>query len=71
MFRMLIHELLNTDPYIVPEYAPLIVLDIKSAMFMANNSKYTKHTSQIKRRMDLIGNGEMVICTRLTGVREV
>ena len=28
-FRMLIHELLNKDPYIVPEEAPLIVLDRK------------------------------------------
>ena len=31
-FRMLIHELLNKDPDIVPEEAPLIVLDSKSAM---------------------------------------
>ena len=30
-FRMLIHELLNKDPYIVPEEDPLIVLDSKSA----------------------------------------
>ena len=31
-FRMLIHEFLNKDPDIVPEEAPLIVLDSKSAM---------------------------------------
>ena len=31
-FRMLIHELLNKDPYIYPEEAPLIVLDRKFAM---------------------------------------
>ena len=31
-FRMLIHELLNEDPNIVPEEAPLIVLDSKYAM---------------------------------------
>ena len=31
-FRMLIHELLNKDPDIVPDKAPLIVLDSKSAM---------------------------------------
>ena len=31
-FRMLIYELLNKDPDIVPEEASLIVLDSKSAM---------------------------------------
>ena len=31
-FRMLIHELLKNDPDIVPEEAPLIVLDSKSAI---------------------------------------
>ena len=31
-FRVLIHELLNKDPDIVPVEAPLIVLDSKSAM---------------------------------------
>ena len=31
-FRMLIHELLNKDPDIVPEESPLIVLDSKYAM---------------------------------------
>ena len=43
-FRMLLHELLNEDPYIVPDEVPLIVLDSKSAMSMANNGKDTKHT---------------------------
>ena len=38
-FRMLINELLNKDPDIVPEEAPLIVLDSKSDMCMANNCK--------------------------------
>ena len=33
---MLIHELLNKHPDMVPEEAPLIVLDSKSAMCMAN-----------------------------------
>ena len=42
-FRILIHELLNKDLDIVPEEAPLIVLDSKSAMCMANNVKDTKH----------------------------
>ena len=31
-FSMLIHELLNKDPYIVPEEAPLILLDSKSSI---------------------------------------
>ena len=38
-FRMLIHELLNKDPDIVPEEAPLIVLDSKSDMCMSKNGK--------------------------------
>ena len=57
-FRMLIHELLNKDPDIVPEEYPLIVLDSKSAMFMANNGKDTKHTRHIARRINFVGYGE-------------
>ena len=57
-FRMLIHELLNKDPEIIPEEAPLIVLDSKSAMCMAKNSKDTKHTRHIARRMHFVRNGE-------------
>ena len=56
-FRMLVHELLNEDPDMVPKEAPLIVLDSKSAMCMANNCKYTKHTRHISRRMNLVTNG--------------
>ena len=57
-FRMLIHELLNKDPDMVPKEAPLIVLDSKSAMWMANNGKDTKHTRHIARRMHFLRNGE-------------
>ena len=57
-FRILIHEFLNKDPYIVPEEAPLIVLDSKSAMCMANNGKDTKHTRHISRIMNFVRNGE-------------
>ena len=57
-FRMLIHELLNKDPDIVPKEAPLIVLDSKSAMYMAKNSKDTKHTRHISRRMHFLRNLE-------------
>ena len=57
-FRMLIHELLNKDPYIFPEEAPLIVLGSKSAVCMANSGKNTKHTRHIARRMHFVSNGE-------------
>ena len=57
-FRMLIHELFNKDPYIVPEEDPLIVLDSKSAMCMAQNGKDTKHTRHIVSRIHLVRNGE-------------
>ena len=56
--RMLIHELLNKDPCIVPEEAPLIVLYSKSAMCMDKNGKYTKHTRHIARRMNFVRNGK-------------
>ena len=55
---MLIHELLNKDPDIVPEEAPLIVLDSKSAMCMAKNVKDTKNTRNIARRMHFVRNEE-------------
>ena len=38
-FRMLINELFNKDTDIVLEEAPLILLDSKSSMCMANNVK--------------------------------
>ena len=57
-FRMLIHELLNKDPDIVPEEAPLIVLDSKYAMYMDKNVKDTKLTRHIARRMYFVRNGE-------------
>ena len=59
-FRMLVHELLNEDPEIVPKEAPLIVLDSKSAMCMDKNGKDTKHTRHIARRMHLVRNGKKV-----------
>ena len=57
-FRMLVHELLNEYPDMVPKEAPLIVLDSKSAMCMAKNGRYTKHTRHIARRMHFVRNGE-------------
>ena len=46
---MLIHELLNNYPYVVPLEAPLIIFDGKLAVCMAKNSKDTKQTRQIAR----------------------
>ena len=57
-FRMLIHELLNKDPDIFPEEAPLIFLDSKYAMCMAKNDKNTKHTRHLARIMHFVRNGE-------------
>ena len=55
---MLIHELLRKDPGIVPEVAPLIILDINSDVCMAKNGKDTKHNSHIARRVHLVRNCE-------------
>ena len=57
-FRMLIHELLNEDPDMVPKESPLIFLDSKSAMCMAKNGKDTKHTRHVARIMHFVRNGE-------------
>ena len=60
-FMILIHELLNEDPDMVPEKYPLIVLYTKSTMCMAKNGKYTKHTKHtrhITRRMHFVRNEE-------------
>ena len=55
---MSILELLNKDPDIVPEEAPLIVLDSKSGMCMDKNGKDTKHPSNIARGLHFVRNGE-------------
>ena len=55
---MLVRELLNEDPDIVPKEAPLLVLDSKSAMCMAKNGRDTKHTRHIARRIHFVRNGE-------------
>ena len=57
-FRMLIHELFNKDPDIVPEEAPLIILDSKSDFCMAENGKDTKHTRHVARRVNFVRNDE-------------
>ena len=50
-FRMLIHEFLNKDPDIVPDEAPLIILDSKSTVCMDHTRKDTTQTSHIYRRV--------------------
>ena len=57
-FRMLVHELLNEDLYMVPKEPILIVFDSKYAMYMDKNGKDTKHTIHIARRMHFVRNGE-------------
>ena len=57
-FRMLINEFLNKDTDIVPEEAPIIILDSKYTVCMSKNGKYTKHTSHISRRVHFVSNGE-------------
>ena len=50
--------MLNKDPDIVTEEAPLIVLGSKSAMCMAKNDKDTKHTKHIASKMHFVRIGE-------------
>ena len=42
----------------VPEQASLVILDIKSAVCMANNGEDTKHTRHISIRMHFVRNSE-------------
>ena len=57
-FRTLIHELLDKDLDVVPEEAPLIILDSKSDICMDNIDKYSKKTRHIYRRVNFVRNGE-------------
>ena len=57
-FRMLIHELLNKDPDIVSEEAPMIVLGSNYDICMAKSGNDTKHTRHIARRIHIVRNGE-------------
>ena len=56
--RMLIRELLNKDPDIVPEEDPLIILNRKYYVCMDNNVKDTKHTRHLVRRVHFVRNVE-------------
>ena len=57
-FRMLIYEFLNKDQYIVPEEAPLVILDSKSAVCMSNTDKNTKNIRKTSRKVNFVINGE-------------
>ena len=46
-FRSINNDILNKDTYVVPEQSPLIILDAKYTLCMANNDNYTKHTIHI------------------------
>ena len=48
---ILYNELMDKDPEVVPEQAPLVLLDRKSSVCMAKSIKGTKHTIHIYRRM--------------------
>ena len=39
---MINNEPMNKDPDVVPEQSPFIILDSKSAVYMAKNGKDTK-----------------------------
>ena len=57
-FRMLLHELMNKDSDIVPEEAPLIILDRNSDVRIAKNGKDTKHTRHMDRRVNFVSKVE-------------
>ena len=57
-FKMLVHEIFNDDPDMVRKKDPLIVLNRKYTMCMANNGKDTKHTRNIASRMHFLRNGD-------------
>ena len=57
-FVIINNEITKNDPDVFPGQAPIIILDIKSDVFMSNNGKDTKHTIYIYRRMHFVRNGE-------------
>ena len=57
-FSMLIRDFFIKDSDIVPEAATLLILVIKSAVFMSNNGKDNKHTTNIDRRVHFMINGD-------------
>ena len=56
--RILIHEFLNKDPVIVPEEAPLLILDRTFSVCMDDNVRDAKYTRHVSRRVHFVRNGE-------------
>ena len=54
--RMLIREFLNKNPDIVPEEAPIIILDSKYDVCIDNTGEDTKNTRHISRRVHFVVN---------------
>ena len=57
-FIKLTNELMNNDPYVILEQAPLIILYSKSAVCMYNNGKDAKNTRIFSRRFYFVRNRE-------------
>ena len=57
-FRTINNELMKKDTDVVLEQAPLIILDGKLAVCMANNIKDTKQTRHLYRKIHFVRNGE-------------
>ena len=56
--RMLNNKLPRKDKYVVPEKAPIIILDGKLDICMADNGNETKQNRHISRRMNFVRNDE-------------
>ena len=56
-FIILNSLLVNKDPDVVPEQAPLIILGSNVAVYMANNCKDAKHIRKFSSRMYFVRNG--------------
>ena len=55
------HEMLNMDPDIVPEEAPLLIFDSNYDACMYKNGKDTKHTRHIISIVHFVRNCEILI----------
>ena len=56
--RMLNIDLLNNDPYLVPEQACIIIMGNRSSICMDNNDKDVENTRHIAIIMHFLINGE-------------
>ena len=56
-FKMLIHKFVKKDSDIIPEEAPIIILNRKSSFCMDNNGKDVNHTRNIARKVHFVSNG--------------